>query len=343
MISFNIVNAEIPYIEDNNQTINATNENIYGENILNDGNSNKAKNYIQTNILPNKQENNYNNYDNFQYQNQNELYYQNENGQKIEKEQLELMKQALKNQNLNALQKRFFQKKYSGYENTLNLNYQENKTEKIRTRFAMATTIIFQTDITNYILGDTTGFKVEEIPNLPNAIAIKPLLIGIDTSLTIFTKDNKIHTFYIFSTDYKNSKDPNLIVYIKDDKTQNLIDEKNEKINKEYLIIKEGIAEVRVKKTDIYNHYLQKGTNPNKWLVAEEIFDDKKFTYFKYDKKKMPQIPAIFAVIDNQDSPVESRVIGNYIIAETTAKKFTIRSGNSYICVEKIDPPKAKK
>ncbi|XTO85257.1 hypothetical protein J0E88_10945 (plasmid) [Campylobacter coli] len=112
----------------------------------------------------------------------------------------------------------------------------------------MATTLIFETDITNYILGDTTGFKVEEIPSMPNAIAIKPMLIGIDTSLTIFTKDNKLHTFYIFSTDYKNSKDPSLVIYIHDENSKEMIKEKQEKLAKDYLIIKEGIAEVRVKK-----------------------------------------------------------------------------------------------
>ncbi len=57
----------------------------------------------------------------------------------------------------------------------------------------------------------------------------------------------------------------------------------------------------------------------------------------------MPQVPAIFAVIDKQDSPVETRIIGNYVIAETTAKKFTIKSGDSYVCVERLDQNKKAK
>ncbi|EAK3660664.1 type IV secretion system protein VirB9, partial [Campylobacter jejuni] len=167
-------------------------------------------NYTQTNIkidpLGNQgqgQRIDNSSYANPQYQAQAFDTYSQSNGEQLSEEQIALMKSAIRNQNLNALQQRFFQKKYSGFENTLNLDYQPNKTQKIRTRFAMATTLIFETDITNYILGDTTGFKVEEIPSMPNAIAIKPMLIGIDTSLTIFTKDNKLHTFYIFSTDYK--------------------------------------------------------------------------------------------------------------------------------------------
>lgn len=255
----------------------------------------------------------------------------------INEEELSLMKSAVRSQNLKALQQRFHSKKYLGTENITKINYEENKTQKIRTRFAMATTLIFETDIESYILGDTTGFKVEEIPNMPNAIAIKPLLIGIDTSLTIRTKDKKLHTFYLFSTDYKNTQDPALIVYITDEESKKNLEDKQAKIQKDYLIIKDGIAELRVKKDDISTKYIQKATKENQWLMAEEIFSDKKFTYFKYDKDNMPQLPTIYAVIDGQDSPVETRTIGNYLIAETINPKFSIITGESYVCVEKTD------
>ncbi|HDX6250482.1 TPA: TrbG/VirB9 family P-type conjugative transfer protein [Campylobacter fetus subsp. venerealis] len=265
------------------------------------------------------------------------------------KEELELMKNAIRNQDLKALQKKFHSKKYSGFENTQIIQYTPNKTQKVRTRHAMATTLIFDSPIDNYILGDQTGFKVEQIPNKEEAIAIIPQLIGIDTSLTIFTRDNKIHTFYIFSTDYKNTNDPNFVIYIQDDETRKAKLAKIEKENQNYKIIKDGIAELKIKKSDIYSGYVQKAQKENEWLLSAEIFDDKKFTYFKYPKDEMPQIPAIFAVIDNQDSPVETRVIGDYIVAETINPRFTIKSGNSYICVgrketkEEIDRKEIRK
>lgn len=255
----------------------------------------------------------------------------------MSEEELALMKSAIRSQNLKALQQRFHSKKYTGIENTTTINYVENKTQKIRTRFAMATTLIFETDIESYILGDTTGFKVEEIPNMSNAVAIKPLLIGIDTSLTVRTKDKKIHIFYIFSTDYKNAKDPALVVYITDKESRKILEEKEAQIEKDYFIIKDGIAELRVKREDISTKYIQKAKKENQWLMAEEIFSDKKFTYFKYDKDNMPQLPTIYAVIDGKDSPVETRTIGNYLIAETISPKFSIITGESYVCVEKTD------
>ena len=255
--------------------------------------------------------------------------------QELSKEELELMQNAIRNQDLKALQNKFHTKNYSGYENTQTIKYVPNKTHKIRTRQAMATTLIFDNDIDNFVLGDQTGFKVEQIPSKSNAIAIIPQLIGIDTSLTIFTSDGKIHTFYVFSTDYKNANDPSFVIHIEDDEIKRVQLEKAKVDSNEYKIIKDGIAELKIKKSDIYSGYVQKAKKENEWLLSSEIFSDKKFTYFKYSKDEMPQIPTIFAVIDKQDSPVETRVIGDYIIAETINPKFTIKSGDSYVCVDR--------
>ena len=69
--------------------------------------------------------------------------------------------------------------------------------------------------------------------------------------------------------------------------------------------------EISIKRSDISTNYIQKAKKEHEWLLAEEIFSDKKFTYFKYSKDKLPQIPVIFAVIDKQDSPVETRILGD--------------------------------
>ena len=257
-------------------------------------------------------------------------------------EQIALLKSAARNTNLKALQRKFNSKKYTGFENTKKYDFEPDKTRKITTRFAMATTLIFSSQIESFVIGDNTGFLVSEMPNLSNALAIKPMLIGIDTSLTVFTKDKKLHTFYLYSTDYKSTQDPNLVIYINDEDSKKFEEANKEKL-KDFLVIKEGIAELLVKKSEIYDNYKQKATKENAFLMAEEVFNDKQYTYFKYNKDRMPQIPSIFVVVDNQDSPIETRVIGDYIIAETTAKRFTIRIGEAYVCVERLDPSQAPK
>lgn len=284
-----------------------------------------------------------NSYQNAQFQNYSQVATAMS---ELDEAQLTLLKSAMRNKNLKAIQQKFLNKNYKGTENTKEYYYQENKTQKIATRFAMATTLIFEKQIESFILGDSTGFQVEELPNMKNALAIKPLLIGIDTSLTVFTKDKRLHTFFIYSIDHRSRIDPNLIVYIKNEPApQNVIiyDTQDEEFKKNYLLIKEGIAEVKVKKSEIYDEYIQKTLKEYEWLMAEEIFNDKQFTYFKYDKNKLPQIPAIFTVTDKQDSPIETRVIGDYVIVETTAFQFTIRIGQAYVCVERLDESNIKK
>lgn len=317
------------------EIINQNNQN-QGESIYMNKDSTK-NNFVNSSIRINPTEENPIN-QNYQ----NSFYQQNYDNQflsqELSEEQITLLKAAARAKDLKSLQQKFFSKKYSGYENTIHFNYQANKTQKITTRMAMATTLIFSTKIDSFVLGDELGFKVEELSNLDNALAITPKLIGIDSSLTVFTNDKKIHTFYIYSTNYKSSKDPDLVVYIDDDNAKNQTQAEKQKEEEKYLIIKDGIAELKVKKDEIYDNYLQKVLQRNKALLAEEIFNDKQYTYFKYDKERMPQIPSVFVVIDGQDSPIQSRVIGNYLIAETTAKKFTIRLGDSYICVERLNP-----
>ena len=260
-------------------------------------------------------------------------------GGELSDEQIALLKSAARNKNLRALQKTFLNKKYTGYENTSKYNFETDRTRKIRTRFAMATTLIFSSQVESYVIGDNTGFLVNEMPNLKNALAIKPMLIGIDTSLTVFTKDKKLHTFYIYSTDYKSKDNPNLVVYVEDEDSKNYEEAQKEKL-KDYLVLEEGSAKLLIKKDEIYDRYKQKALRKNSFLMAEEIFNDKQFTYFKYNKERMPQLPTIFVVVDRQDSPIETRVIGNYIIVESTAKKFTIRLGESYVCVDRLEPVK---
>ena len=246
---------------------------LMGEDIFNDKNRNLNKS-IKSNFkinplgLRSEQASAYTNYEQYNAPAQNsrispaeQKYIDGE--RQLSKEELDLMKNAIRNQDLKALQYKFHAKSYSGYENTKTINYQPSKTIKIRTRHAMATTLIFDSEIDNFVLGDQTGFKIESIPSQANALSIIPQLIGIDTSLTIFTSDGKIHTFYVFSTDYKNSNDPAFIIYIKDDEAVKAKLAKQKAIDENYLVIKDGIAELKVLKTDIYKGYTQKAKKEN--------------------------------------------------------------------------------
>lgn len=251
-----------------------------------------------------------------------------------------LRKQAVRSQNLNAIQGQFFAKNYKGTENTITIDYENNNTYKIRTRIAMTSTMIFPQKIKNFILGDNVGFEVLEVPNSQNTIAIRPKLIGVDTSLAVFTEDGKLYSFYIFSTDFKSWKNPHLVVFVKDKRT--IIEKSKDPFFDEYFYVEEGINKLRVKKKEVYKRYKIKAKKQNTWLMPEEIFSDNNYTFFKYDKTRYPQIPSVYVVVDKQDSPIETRVIGDFVIAETVADKFTIRIGEAYVCIEREKAQKGK-
>ena len=267
----------------------------------------------------------------------------NNNGKELSDKEIELLLNAYKTQNLQSLQEAFFKYDFNSNANLMEALEQREHTIKIRTRYAMTTTIIFDFPIENYVLGDNTGFEVNELPNMDNALNVRPLLIGIDTNLTVFTKDKRIYSIYLFSTDHKSNNTPQFIVNVKTPYTKEEIEKmtalknhKQETIdNTIYLVIGEGKERIKIKREDIDRRYIQKAKKKHKFLLARNIFSDKQFTFFEYDKDLMPEMPAVWVVIDGKDSPVSSRIIGNYLVAESIADKFTLRIGDSYICVRK--------
>lgn len=275
---------------------------------------------------------------------------------------------------LDAVQKNFWNKNRKPSDNTLNIKYKAGETHKIRTRGNMTTTFIFDDDkIASAIIGDNVGFELKELKtnkyDLSNILTIKPNLIGIDTNLTIIGESGNVYTFYIFSTDYKNSRNPAFLVFVSEYrevgpiKVENLEDkakkEQEKLLNKKVsdkssqaieeetddeIIIGDEVNRISIKKNEIRKGYLQypktnwlgQISDDSITLQAKEIFNDNKWTYFKFDRNlATSKFPAIFRVIDGYDNPMNSRVVGNYLIVETISPKWTMRIGNEYVCVRK--------
>lgn len=327
--------------------------------------------------------------------------------------------EAQKMQFLNAIQSSFFSKKRNPQDNNLNLIYKAGDTPKIRLRYAMTTTFIFDKDAIAYVsLGDSSFFQVlapqKEGYNLSNILIIKPLLIGVDTNLTVIGKSGKIYTFYLFSTHFTNSRNPVLSVFISDDrkigkidiiptevkqaeklkKLQELeainnqlkqltqensnpnINDKNKNTNSvkddeknksvdyaskeiddgKFIRIGDESNHLFIDKSKIKKHYYQAPRKKRVWwslwlykkpykqaedLKAIDVFDDGKYTYFKYNREKaLSKFPYPYKVVDGYDNPINSRVVGNYIIAEDVNPKWTLRLGEEYVCVQKIPSKK---
>ncbi len=282
-------------------------------------------------------------------------------------------------QDLNAIQGSFFDKNRSKMSNTLNVDYFQGQTYKIRLRYAMATLLFFSKPISDFVLGDKVGFDAKILESNDRILLIKPLQIGVDSNISVIDNEGKIFSFYVFSTTFTSSKHPNLQVFIDDKnyysnafmKPQNkentlentttnnkplkeepLKAEKEETKEKEEetITIGDSTNAMRIVKKDIQKGYRALKSSQRKWyclgicskksklsLMPEEIFNDKQFTYFKFDKKlALSKFPVIYKVVDGYDNPVNTRIVGDYIIAEDVSAKWTLRLGKDYLCIRFI-------
>ncbi|WP_187852161.1 TrbG/VirB9 family P-type conjugative transfer protein [Helicobacter pylori] len=274
-------------------------------------------------------------------------------------------------QDLNAIQGSFFDKNRSKMSNTLNVDYFQGQTYKIRLRYAMATLLLFSKPISDFVLGDKVGFDAKILESNDRILLIKPLQIGVDSNVSVIDNEGKIFSFYVFSTTFTSSKHPNLQVFIEDKnyysnafmKPQNkentlentpknnrpLKEEKEETKEKEEetITIGDNTNAMKIVKKDIQKGYRALKSSQRKWyclgicskksklsLMPEEIFNDKQFTYFKFDKKlALSKFPVIYKVVDGYDNPVNTRIVGDYIIAEDVSAKWTLRLGKDYLCI----------
>ncbi|WRF12899.1 TrbG/VirB9 family P-type conjugative transfer protein [Helicobacter pylori] len=290
-------------------------------------------------------------------------------------------------QDLNAIQGSFFDKNRSKMSNTLNIDYFQGQTYKIRLRYAMATLLFFSKPISDFVLGDKVGFDAKILESNDRILLIKPLQIGVDSNISVIDSEGKIFSFYVFSTTFTSSKHPNLQVFIEDKnyysnafmKPQNkenalentlenaptnnkllkeepLKEEKEETKEKEEetIIIGDNTNAMKIVKKDIQKGYKALKSSQRKWyclgicskkpkpsLMPEEIFNDKQFTYFKFDKRlALSKFPVIYKVVDGYDNPVNTRIVGDYIIAEDVSAKWTLRLGKDYLCIRFVKKAK---
>ncbi|EJB45940.1 competence protein [Helicobacter pylori Hp A-9] len=288
-------------------------------------------------------------------------------------------------QDLNAIQGSFFDKNRSKMSNTLNIDYFQGQTYKIRLRYAMATLLFFSKPISDFVLGDKVGFDAKILESNDRILLIKPLQIGVDSNISVIDNEGKIFSFYVFSTTFTSSKHPNLQVFIEDKnyysnaflkpqkenkentlenaptnnkplKEEPLKEKKEETKEKEEetITIGDNTNAMKIVKKDIQKGYKALKSSQRKWyclwacskksklsLMPEEIFNDKQFTYFKFDKKlALSKFPVIYKVVDGYDNPVNTRIVGDYIIAEDVSAKWTLRLGKDYLCIRFVKKAK---
>lgn len=203
--------------------------------------------------------------------------------------------------------------------------------------------------------GGSKADKKGGADRLDNVFSIRPTYPGADTSLTVIGRSGRFYSFYMRVDSVKSAHMPIFTAFIEDkaagliplDKSAPAEEGENpaavdllsapEKMTgedaaaeAEYL---RSLPLVDPSKININGYKIAGG---DKALAPVKVFDDGYWTYFKLSNDKnldKAKVPAIYRVVDGYDTPVNVRVEGGTIIAETMSKGWTLRSGEAHLCI----------
>lgn len=264
-------------------------------------------------------------------------------------------------QYLNSFQKRF--ETSDEKENIKRFEYSSDRIVKIHLRENMLTNIILPEGetISSFDLRDKVNFRFlpkmkDELANVAIVYAINP---GADTNLTVFGGSGNIYSFYLrnYSTNVKKVA-PDFLVYVDDPEVVTRIAAK-QKVKAEAEAVAEGECldclqanSPKEQKKNFDPDYLRSlpvKVDPSKInmsyvtskgdmsLQPLKIWDDEYWTYFQFSKEnfdKMTSVPVIYMVNrDGYEELVNFKIGRGTVIAETVNDKWTIRDGDSYLCV----------
>jgi ComB9 competence protein len=212
-------------------------------------------------------------------------------------------------------------------------------------------------------VGDPMAFRVELRGS--NRLAVKPSGYGVDTNLIVYGKSGAIYPLYLRAESFNSKNIPDFLVRIEGTiaKTEigpNVIGlkEKSESSGDEEAKVPplQADAVAGLKKPEpprSEGDFVQEAPfNPDKlhgwgdyklWsgglagadLKPETVFRDDYFTYIRFgDAWKNIELPTAYVVVDGIDELVNTRVQGRTYIVESTQRLITLKSGESFLCIE---------
>lgn len=201
--------------------------------------------------------------------------------------------------------------------------YSPNEVIKFAGYYRFQSNIEFADDevIGTISLGDSVAWQVNPVGH---RLFIKPIEQDATTNMTVIT--NK-HTYFfeLHAGEAKDISDKNLIfelrlVYPNDDTStasiRNTIDHVPD-----------------LEQEDLNKYNFRYSVSGSEDISPIRIFDDGEFTYFQFHNVNA-EIPAFFMVDkDGNESIINYRARGPYIVVERVTSRYTLRHGKSVVCV----------
>jgi type IV secretion system protein VirB9 len=201
------------------------------------------------------------------------------------------------------------------------LNYVVNTVYRIQALYDYPTYIEFEKDevVTKMIKSKQRAWQL--VPD-ENKLYIMPLVSDADMPLTVMT-NKRTYFFELEAKEPSDSFDEVFAFFIK-------FQYPSEKEVKSIKTYTRSILP-NLTKPELYNFNYTISGDPVIYPV--KVFDDGLFTYFEF-KQKGGILPAVF-VVDSSDNEAFTnfKMIGDYLVVESTSPRYTLRYGNSIVCV----------
>ncbi len=250
--------------------------------------------------------------------------------------------------------------KASNHAGIYTVTYSQEQLIRLRLREFMTTTVVLPSweIIEDIIVGDKSTFEATK--NNDHIVLMRPKeFVGADSNITVVGRSGLVYSFYVRSEGFNSNHLPDLRVHVHvpGDVPMSFVshEEQGEKGR--------GSVKDRTKTTsslEFFEKNNEKITNyPStlppklsrlnfKWsmsgdssIAPRQVFSDGIRTFFNFDDGtgraiEHQDLPIIARVMDGVDTPVNTRIEGTMLIAESEGV-FTLRNGTRTVCVYPTD------
>jgi ComB9 competence protein len=236
------------------------------------------------------------------------------------------------------------------------VDYAAEKVMRIRVREFIPTTVVFpswESFSAEPLLGDSFAFEAGWAA--PGKLAIRAKQVGTDTSVTLFGDSGNVYAFYLRAEGANSVNVPDVLVYVRAPVPLSILSRNFRKVaaeEKAPTVAQKMSAAERAGTGELTPDFVKGiafdpaklrfdfAMSGDRSIAPQRVFTDGIFTFFDFGERwESSDLPAVYRVVDGIDTPVNTRIKGTMLIAESSGA-FTLRNGQRTVCVrpEGFDP-----
>jgi type IV secretion system protein VirB9 len=202
--------------------------------------------------------------------------------------------------------------------------YQPDEVYKVIGHYRFQSSIEFAPDeeIKTISMGDSTGWLIN-----PSGfrLFLKPVEQDATTNMTLITNKHT-YLFELHARETDDIDDPNMVFIMRF-----VYPTSNDRMSGNDSNYLDAVPDDVESNPAKYNtNYTISGSDA---IAPLRIFDDGEFTFFQFADKNA-EVPAFYWVDDqNNESIINYRTRGDYIVVERVSSRFTLRHGSDVVCV----------